>query len=100
MLKLTLLVFFYALKIVHRSFQTLRISLIYYNDSFSLYFLLIYRCRAPIASLDCMEEFSGTGGHLDFGINAFFAYSFLALVQIKTNKKKILSIGLLRINTH
>ncbi|XP_030563109.1 voltage-gated potassium channel subunit beta-2-like isoform X2 [Drosophila novamexicana] len=27
----------------------------------------IYRCRAPIASLDCMEEFSGTGGHLDFG---------------------------------
>ncbi|BFG00198.1 voltage-gated potassium channel subunit beta-2 [Drosophila madeirensis] len=24
-------------------------------------------CRAPIASLDCMEEFSGTGGHLDFG---------------------------------
>ncbi|XP_055694889.1 voltage-gated potassium channel subunit beta-2-like [Lutzomyia longipalpis] len=26
----------------------------------------IYRCRAPIASLDCMEEFSGTG-HLDFG---------------------------------
>ncbi|KAI8034401.1 hypothetical protein M5D96_012864 [Drosophila gunungcola] len=28
----------------------------------------IYRCRAPIASLDCMEEFSGTGGHLDFGI--------------------------------
>ncbi|KAH8238633.1 hypothetical protein KR032_011922 [Drosophila birchii] len=23
-------------------------------------------CRAPIASLDCMEEFSGTGGHLDF----------------------------------
>ncbi|XP_037029396.1 voltage-gated potassium channel subunit beta-2 [Bradysia coprophila] len=27
----------------------------------------IYRCRAPIASLDCMEEFSGAGGHLDFG---------------------------------
>ncbi|CAD7087410.1 unnamed protein product [Hermetia illucens] len=25
------------------------------------------RCRAPIASLDCMEEFSGTGGQLDFG---------------------------------
>uniref|UniRef100_A0A336LQT2 CSON001237 protein n=1 Tax=Culicoides sonorensis TaxID=179676 RepID=A0A336LQT2_CULSO len=27
----------------------------------------IYRCRAPIASLDCMEEFSGTGGQIDFG---------------------------------
>lgn len=30
--------------------------------------LCLCRCRAPIASLDCMEEFSGTGGHLDFGI--------------------------------
>lgn len=30
--------------------------------------LYLCRCRAPIASLDCMEEFSGTGGHLDFGI--------------------------------
>ncbi|KAL9705174.1 hypothetical protein quinque_008692 [Culex quinquefasciatus] len=27
----------------------------------------IYRCRAPIASLDCMEEFSGTTAQLDFG---------------------------------
>lgn len=33
-----------------------------------LYFLCLFcRCRAPIASLDCMEEFSGAGGHLDFG---------------------------------
>lgn len=39
----------------------------YFRRSFSVSF----RCRAPIASLDCMEEFSGAGGHLDFG-NFFF----------------------------
>ncbi|XP_012288261.1 voltage-gated potassium channel subunit beta-2 [Orussus abietinus] len=28
----------------------------------------IYRCRAPIASLDCMEEFNGGGGGGDSGV--------------------------------
>lgn len=30
--------------------------------------IVSFRCRAPIASLDCMEEFSGAGVQLDFGI--------------------------------
>ncbi|XP_031635878.1 voltage-gated potassium channel subunit beta-2-like isoform X2 [Contarinia nasturtii] len=38
-----------------------------YNESDDPNQVTIYRCRAPIASLDCMEEFSGTGGQLDFG---------------------------------
>ncbi|XP_055294848.1 voltage-gated potassium channel subunit beta-2-like isoform X2 [Sitodiplosis mosellana] len=38
-----------------------------YNETDDPNQVTIYRCRAPIASLDCMEEFSGTGGQLDFG---------------------------------
>lgn len=40
------------------------------------------RCRAPIASLDCMEEFSGTGGQLEFGIFAFYCL-FVCLSKSK-----------------
>ncbi|KAK0177941.1 hypothetical protein PV328_001935 [Microctonus aethiopoides] len=29
----------------------------------------IYRCRAPIASLDCMEEFNGGSGGMDSGVH-------------------------------
>lgn len=55
------------------------------------------RCRAPIASLDCMEEFSGTGGQLDFGIMTFFCSLFLLENQTRTKKKwdavKLMFIG-------
>ncbi|XP_034947370.1 voltage-gated potassium channel subunit beta-2 isoform X2 [Chelonus insularis] len=37
------------------------------DDSYPL--PTIYRCRAPIASLDCMEEFNGSGGGGDSGIH-------------------------------
>ncbi|XP_057333403.1 voltage-gated potassium channel subunit beta-1 isoform X2 [Microplitis mediator] len=37
------------------------------DDSYPL--PTIYRCRAPIASLDCMEEFNGSNGGADSGIH-------------------------------
>ncbi|XP_066584450.1 voltage-gated potassium channel subunit beta-2 isoform X2 [Prorops nasuta] len=37
------------------------------DDSYPL--PTIYRCRAPIASLDCMEEFNGGGGGDNAGVN-------------------------------
>ncbi|KAH0535835.1 voltage-gated potassium channel subunit beta-2 [Cotesia glomerata] len=37
------------------------------DDSYPL--PTIYRCRAPIASLDCMEEFNGSTGGADSGIH-------------------------------
>lgn len=36
--------------------------------------MISFRCRAPIASLDCMEEFSGAGVQLDFGIFPSFCH--------------------------
>lgn len=33
------------------------------------YFVNVYRCRAPIASLDCMEEFNGGSGGMDSGVH-------------------------------
>ncbi|KAI4496133.1 voltage-gated potassium channel subunit beta-2-like isoform X2 [Vespa mandarinia] len=37
------------------------------DDSYPL--PTIYRCRAPIASLDCMEEFNGGGGGAETGVH-------------------------------
>ncbi|XP_052895138.1 voltage-gated potassium channel subunit beta-2 [Anopheles moucheti] len=43
----------------------------------------IYRCRAPIASLDCMEEFSGTTAQLDFGRSTSLGSN--PAIQIRSN---------------
>lgn len=43
--------------------------------------LFYYRCRAPIASLDCMEEFSGTTAQLDFGIQFLFLFLFVVVCE-------------------
>lgn len=54
-----------------------------FKKKLTFLFLFIFRCRAPIASLDCMEEFSGTAGHLDFGIIAFLCFYWFKRLFIR-----------------
>lgn len=82
----------WKLKTVIEPWETKMYHVDFFFFFFFSFFIFYCRCRAPIASLDCMEEFSGTGGQLEFGIyllfcffDIFWKYRWTFLSQIEFN---------------